>query len=324
MIPTDAQKKRAQELLADRATDGLDAQGEAELRSIFGPRWVAGRDDIDGFEIAAAAVHLSATRGRLEAMPPHLAQAIAARAGATIPMASVAQVPASLPPASLPASVTGPPAAGPQAVAGQGHTMLMPPRERLAEVVPLKKPSPVLRALPWIAAAACFAFAVTAWLVRGPVKSTLARPFEYRSPVMMPSAPAPVDLASARADLLKTATDAVEIAWSAGKDPADAQASGDVVWSDKEQRGFMRFKGVATNDPKVGQYQLWIFDAERDDKFPVDGGVFDVGSGEIIVPIKAKLDVKKAKLFAVTAEKPGGVVVSKRERLVVTAAVKTG
>jgi hypothetical protein len=40
----------------------------------------------------------------------------------------------------------------------------------------------------------------------------------------------------------------------------------------------------------------------------------------VIVPISAKLQVGAAVLFAVTVERPGGGVVSKRERIVVTAA----
>ena len=56
----------------------------------------------------------------------------------------------------------------------------------------------------------------------------------------------------------------------------------------------------------------------------VDGGVFDIGPGEVIVPIRAALPVTTPKLFAVTIEKPGGVVVSSRQRIVVTAAPKQG
>ena len=44
----------------------------------------------------------------------------------------------------------------------------------------------------------------------------------------------------------------------------------------------------------------------------------------MIIPITAKLSVDEPVLFAVTIEKPGGVVVSKRERIVVTAAPKAG
>ena len=88
----------------------------------------------------------------------------------------------------------------------------------------------------------------------------------------------------------------------------------------------MRFVGLAAHDPTKTQYQLWIFDKDRDDKYPVDGGVFDAGpNGEVIIKISPKLHVDEPVLFAVTVEASGGVVVSKRERIVVTAAPpKTG
>jgi anti-sigma-K factor RskA len=66
---------------------------------------------------------------------------------------------------------------------------------------------------------------------------------------------------------------------------------------------------------------LWIFDPERDEK-PIDGGVFDVDKeGEVLIPIHAKLPVGKPTLFAITVEKPGGVVVSDRSRLPLLAKV---
>ena len=88
----------------------------------------------------------------------------------------------------------------------------------------------------------------------------------------------------------------------------------------------MTFRGLAKNDPTHIQYQLWIFDKTRDDKYPVDGGVFDVDSesGDVVVPIKATLPVNTPTLFAITVEKPGGVVVSKREHLVLTAKLPAG
>ena len=119
-----------------------------------------------------------------------------------------------------------------------------------------------------------------------------------------------------RADLL--AGGATRIDWKAT--PEAPATTGDVVWSASAQRGYMRFVGLAPNDPTKTQYQLWIFDKTRDQAFPVDGGVFDVTStGEVIVPIAAKLHVDDATLFAVTVERPGGVVVSKREHVVVLA-----
>ena len=84
----------------------------------------------------------------------------------------------------------------------------------------------------------------------------------------------------------------------------------------------MRFRGLAPNDSSESQYQLWIFDPTRADweAKPVDGGVFDVpDTGEVVVPIDAKLAVAETALFAITIEVPGGVVVSERECPVLTA-----
>lgn len=120
-----------------------------------------------------------------------------------------------------------------------------------------------------------------------------------------------------------TPTEGRTIAWAPGGDPDGAKGSGHIVWSDDRQEGFMTFKGLPANDPTKSQYQLWIFDAARDERFPVDGGVFDIAASdrEIKVPIRAKLPVERATLFAVTVERPGGVVVSTRERLVLLAKV---
>lgn len=93
---------------------------------------------------------------------------------------------------------------------------------------------------------------------------------------------------------------------------------GDVVWDGRAQRGVMRFRGLSVNDPSVQQYQLWIFDAQRNEAHPVDGGVFDIPSanGDVVIPIDPKIIVHEAQAFVVTVEAPGGVVVSSREQVV--------
>ena len=140
-------------------------------------------------------------------------------------------------------------------------------------------------------------------------------------------------LAMLRSELLAEDPKAVTVAWKkAGDDSAivAGQADvetvgglGDVVWSPARQQGTMRFRGLAANDPTVAQYQLWIFDAERDEAYPVDGGVFDVTSaaGDVFVRIDPRLRVSRATAFAITVEQPGGVVVSSRKRLPLLAAV---
>ncbi|RMG03154.1 MAG: anti-sigma factor, partial [Acidobacteria bacterium] len=76
------------------------------------------------------------------------------------------------------------------------------------------------------------------------------------------------------------------------------------------------------NDPSKETYQLWIVDESQ--KYPIDGGLFNVNTqGEIILPIDTRLKVEKPKMFAVTAEKPGGVVVSDLKRVMAVAKIET-
>lgn len=132
--------------------------------------------------------------------------------------------------------------------------------------------------------------------------------------------------AQQRAELLQNAEDLIQVSWQLGPTAQMEQAAGDVVWSNEKQVGFMRFRNLPANDPTKQQYQLWIIDGKRDPKYPVDGGVFNIpdGSDEVIVPINAKLPVFDPKLFAITVEEPGGVVVSDRKRLPLLAEVPEG
>ncbi|MEM7310093.1 MAG: anti-sigma factor [Planctomycetota bacterium] len=128
----------------------------------------------------------------------------------------------------------------------------------------------------------------------------------------------------AREALLARATDLVQIDWTRTEDANAGEVSGEVVWSDREQEGYMLFRDLPVNDPGVNQYQLWIIDGERAEPQPIDGGVFDSPSGAstLVVPIDAKLSVGRAATFLVTLERPGGVVVSEAEHVLTTAAVQ--
>ena len=94
-----------------------------------------------------------------------------------------------------------------------------------------------------------------------------------------------------------------------------------VVWDSTRQAGYLDLQGLASTDPRKGVYQLWIFDDERDERYPVDGGIFSIdgSSKSTIIPIRPAIEVKRPTLFAVTLEPPGGVVVSDRQRLLLTA-----
>jgi Anti-sigma-K factor rskA len=154
--------------------------------------------------------------------------------------------------------------------------------------------------LPWCAAAACLILAVAGW-------------WRALSPSGSP------DLAQDRQALLAEPS-VVKVPLE--KTDPNSSALGDIAWSDTAQRGFMRLSGLPMNDPRREQYQLWIFDKNQDPRYPIDGGVFDVaGDGEVIVPIRAAIRVTGCTMFAITVERPGGVVVSSRERIVLLGAV---
>lgn len=169
---------------------------------------------------------------------------------------------------------------------------------------PTSKATGLNKFLPWLVSAACLMLAVFTWISN--------RPAEKAGP----------DVAQLRAELIAAKEGLVQANWSPGTTPI-GDATGDVVWSGPRQQGFMRFRGLPVNTPTKEQYQLWIFDKNQSDKTPIDGGVFDIAStDEVIVPINAKLQVQEPFMFAVTIEKPGGVVVSSRERLPLLAKVE--
>ena len=126
--------------------------------------------------------------------------------------------------------------------------------------------------------------------------------------------------ATRMAQLQMSASDAVELSWKPlGQ---GMRLRGSVIWSDERNEGYMKIDGLAVNDPSTSQYQLWIFRGTDPgaEPYPVDGGVFDISAtGEVVVPISAKLSVGHAGTFAVTVEEPGGVVVSGREQIVALA-----
>jgi hypothetical protein len=158
--------------------------------------------------------------------------------------------------------------------------------------------------LPWFVATAAIALAVVGWW---------PQPAEFESVTAAAGGYEQWRAQRAREQMLATAG-VGHWAWG----DAAGLGSGDVVWDSRQQRGFLRLHGFVPNDPRRARYQLWIFDAARDDRYPVDGGVFDVpaGRGEVVVPVYPALPVSRPVAFAITVERPGGAVVSAREKIV--------
>lgn len=292
---------RSLELAAAHALGVFDEQEERELLEAFG-------DDatelLREFELAAAALET--------ALPAPLPAERMPDAVRSRLRASAAEWAASAPAARR----------SPASLSGRGADRLAFEQRTAAPGSPGRARSDWFAWGGWIAAAACLALALGGvWFSRGPASSRNAAGSGF---AVEPGA-APERIADARSRLLYWGIaeqgDAVYASWSPLEtpDPTARGAAGDVVWSNEHQTGYMRLEGLAPNDPSEFQYQLWIFD--EDQKHPIDGGVFDVPSGrtDAVVPIDAKIRVAKPTLFAVTVERPGGVVVSDRERIALIA-----
>lgn len=185
------------------------------------------------------------------------------------------------------------------------------------DVIGTIKPASRFASLGWVAAAACVALAAVAWFAR---PSSMYQPFGVAPQVAAANI---VD------EFVRTTPDAKRSTWgdfnslADGSAPEIAGVKGEVIWSEREQRGYMRLTGLKPNDPRREQYQLWIVD-ERGLNQRVSGAIFDASSGDVIVPIEPRIRIKNAAIFAVTIEQPGGTWVSDMTRRVCLAQLSKG
>jgi anti-sigma-K factor RskA len=290
-------QERVLDLLTEQATHGLDEHNQKELndlKNLF-PEWT----DDESLSITAAALALSIVRPN-EEMPAHLKTRILAESDRFF--------------------------AGRESEHKVLNFKSKSERGTSAEnqIAAQTERSSKVSFWNWagwaVAAAACVALAVNLWTTRtaAPTNEIVRNPPAQITPTPLPS------LAQQREQLLATAPDAVQTTWTDFNPKQPRGVVGDVVWSNSLQKGFMRFRSIPANDKRRETYQLWVFDAAQNAKTPIDGGVFDVeANGEVIVPIDAKIRVQKPTMFAVTAEKPGGVVVSELGKVMAVAKIET-
>ena len=287
---TNLQKVRLLDLLADQTLFGLSAEELMELEQLKKqfPDW--GKDL--SLELTAAAINLSRVEVSKE-LPAHLRTKIFANADEFFTQSNESETIVNF--------------------AAPAETAAVEATQRTFEFEPKR---PFWQWLGWaFAAAACVALAVNLWLTQ------FQKPIEtVKNPDVIQTPTPELTAAQKRAQLLASATDAVELQLANPKN--EKEILGDVVWSNSLQTGYVRVRGLAANDASKETYQLWIVDETQDPKTPISGGVFNVSStGEVIVPINAQLTVKKPLAVAVSKEKPGGVVVSAPERFVALAKV---
>lgn len=303
--PRDTLRERLEDLLIERATVGIvDETTELEIEALL--RKVPDLDPLE-FELAAAAADL-AMMGAIGEMNEPMPASVRANVERVLTDAVRNGVALN---DSQQTSTEGD--VGGERVAGDaGLRLAGEPRQQQS---PGGGRQGVLASLGWLVAAAAFVIAAIGWLrIPSSTDPQIASPTASADP-------------SAVLQLVKSATDCAQWDWSPWEAKSEGGRSigeqndvaGEVAWSTSHQTGVMRFVGLPPNDPSRFQYQLWIIDPAQ--KHPIDGGVFDVPTvGECLVTIDPKIRVSGVAAFAITLERPGGVVVSDQDVRVVIAA----
>ncbi|MBL8125981.1 MAG: anti-sigma factor [Blastocatellia bacterium] len=287
---TNNMEEKLLDLLCDQAASGLNEDERLQLEKLS----AGANSDMDAqsLELAAAAI-MMAEMGAIEAMPSHLEASIAAAAGKYF------------------------------TAKGSESSIHESIHDQPTKAFKWQETRPSRSFFDWfgwaIAAAACVALIGTFIYEQNRIGDLQAK--------VMQLTPTPVveeTLAQKRDRLKKEAADVTRAEWTKGNVKDSEGVMGEVVWSDEKQEGYMTFRGLPVNDANKEAYQLWIFEDGKLEPHPKDGGVFNVSSdGEVVVAIKAKLKTNAPKAFAVTIEKPGGVVVSDRTKIAALAPVKT-
>lgn len=302
------QNQRLVELLVQRAVDGLNSSERAELKALLEEENYV---DAGRFEYTAAALLLA---GDMEhSVPEEMPDSLRDRLYTQAEMFEASMAP---PPRQRSSG------AQPQVISIAGRSRSSAPTPSIGQQPSVAKQparskssaSSLQSKAGWFAAAASVLIAVAGWWPR--MQSGEQPATEVSVATLMQQ----------EREKLLAQEGVVQRTWQTTQDPAASGVTGDVVWDPESQNGFVRFRGLQANNANELQYQLWIFDGTRDERYPVDGGVFDIpaGQSEVIIPIKARLEIRDPALFAVTIEKPGGSVVSSRDRIVVLAPVQAG
>lgn len=284
------QRESLFDLLTKKAVHGVDT-GDQELLESFDQRVVTA--EFESFEAAAAAVNVAGISEE-EPLPGHLRARILEAAAAHLASSEVQ-------------------AAEPWP---QSATSIF---EGVAEPEEERAPRNWFGWLGWaVATAAVVALAVNLWVTPSesiPQQVNIPTPAETRRALT------PADQ---RDEFIRSAPDMITASWAGGNVKDAKQVTGDVVWSDAKQAGYVRFRGLPVRTAPDHCYQLWIYDKVQDKATPIDGGIFDVNTeGEVIIPINTKVKAEGPYRFALTIERHGGVVVSKGEQIAALANVET-
>jgi len=322
--PDDPRHDRLEELLCDKAVQGLSAAEEAELRLL---RADLGMGEDDSIEQAAAAAMLAMTdTAATEPLPAGLRSKLDAKAAAWCRGETAAALSShELSIGSIefkrpaPVSVSAAPLA----------EVTLSFRDRV-----YRRAQAASGAAGWAAAAAALTLAaLVSTRQSAEPGSTASRASSERTLLDPADAAASAEVVRAVAlnspvarydELINSGRPLVAVAAIPPTvDPDAGEVAAEFVWEPGAQAGFLRVSGLAATTDKDRTYQAWVFDQGREEPYPVDAGTFDIphDGGTWIIPVSARLPVLRPKAFAVTVERAGGTVVSAPERVLLVGQV---
>lgn len=277
MKPTDSSDHdRLLELLADQTLAGLDADQQRELESLL----QANPDfDIAAMDRTAAMLDIAAFADALQPLPERLRNRIRMH-----------------------------------------EQSLAEPLGKLPAATQSRNKIHWREAVAWMTAAACLVLAVFAWSrwpADNPASGPDANPLSLagKDPALTRNqrpdnarADIALTIAGMREQLLVSADDVLHLQLVSNEGAGDSSGpGGDIVWSSRQQIGYLRLHGLTKLGPAPSQYQLWIVGSDASGNEIVNAGVFPVDrhSGELILPIHADQFVQQPKMFVVSM-KPSG------------------
>lgn len=307
-------RERFEELLLDRAVEGLSPEQERELLALSRS---LGLEIHDGYDQAAAAVDLALTvPGRFSALPElpaDLAQRVLEQG------------------VSFVRSQTGTERAEPKVVPPLRISRSLTDGDRAGTPTTTDQPRGSAWTLVrgyggWVAAAACLALLV---LQRDNSNSGRISPVAGAGSGIRTGSTnnAQLPLEGIGKAVIGQVNELVSSIFNerpedmpvvtlyAPDDDLQSKAIGSVIWSPERQMGVLLAHGIAPIDKPGDTYQLWIVDTLRDQRFPVDGGIFSIDSptgrdAPVAITFRPAQPIGHAAAFAVTIERAGGVVVS--------------
>lgn len=305
-------RERFEELLLDRAVEGLSPEQERELLALSRS---LGLEIHDGYDQAAAAVDLALTvPGRFSALPElpaDLAQRVLEQG------------------VSFVRSQTGTERAEPKVVPPLRISRSLTDGDRAGTPTTTDQPRGSAWTLVrgyggWVAAAACLALLVSQ---RDGGNSGRISPVAGSGIRTGSTNNAQLPLEGIGKAVIGQVNELVSSIFNerpedmpvvtlyAPDDDLQSKAIGSVIWSPERQMGVLLAHGIAPIDKPGDTYQLWIVDTLRDQRFPVDGGIFSIDSptgrdAPVAITFRPAQPIGHAAAFAVTIERAGGVVVS--------------